>query len=213
MFTHDHPDHLHLEALQTILGRSGTEVIGNGEVAARLGEEGIRVTVMEEGTRQVGAFTLQAIPAAHELILSDATPRNTAFLVNGLALNCGDSFQDPLLAFRGVRLLVLPVMAPFLTELGVMDFARRMVPEAVLPVYDGYAKPFFLTQRYETYAKCSTKPPWTLPEKLAHSGVISWATLIFVSFANLNSGLFLVGVICSPASASYVSTATVPSGS
>ena len=152
VFTHDHPDHLHLEALQTILGRSRAAVIGNGEVAARLGQEGISVTVMEAGTRQVGAFTLQAVPAEHEPILSETTPRNTAFLVNGLALNCGDSFQEPLLAFRGVRLLVLPVMAPFLTELGVLDFARRMAPEAVLPVHDGYAKAFFLAQRYETYA-------------------------------------------------------------
>ena len=152
VLTHDHPDHLHLAALQEIVARSKAVVIANEEVASRLSGEGIQVQVLEQGEHQVGPFSLRAIPAPHEPILSDTLPRNTAFLVNAQALNCGDSFQEPLLEFRGIPLLILPVMAPFLTELGVMDFARRMAPEAVLPVHDGYAKPFFLTQRYETYA-------------------------------------------------------------
>lgn len=92
-----------------------------------------------------------ALPVTHEPILSDSLPRCTAFLVNERVLNPSDSFQSSLFAFEGVELLVLPVMAPFLTELTVVDFARRMRPRQVLPVHDGYAKDFFLEQRYETY--------------------------------------------------------------
>ncbi len=151
--THDHPDHLDVGALKQILELSGAGVVANGEVAAKLGEEGIAATAIEEGELAVGAFTLRATPAAHEAILSDTTPRNTAFLVNGRLLNPGDSFREPLLAFAGVEALVLllPVTAPFLTEIGAFEFAKRMRPAAVLPVHDGFAKEFFLRQRYETY--------------------------------------------------------------
>jgi hypothetical protein len=42
-------------------------------------------------------------------------------------------------------------MAPFLTEIGAHEFARSMRPSHVLPVHDGYARDWFLTQRYDTY--------------------------------------------------------------
>lgn len=151
VITHDHPDHLYLPALKEIVEASGAPVLSNGEVAAKLGAEGIEVDVFEEGTRQVGTFSLQAIPTEHEPILSDELPQHTAFLVDERVLNPGDSFRDTLLPFAGVELLVLPVMAPFLTELGAVDFAHRMRPQGVLPVHDGYARDYFLEQRYETY--------------------------------------------------------------
>jgi L-ascorbate metabolism protein UlaG (beta-lactamase superfamily) len=151
VLTHEHPDHLDVKALRQILSKSGATVIGNGEVAAKLQKEGIEVVIHEEGTRQAGPFTLRAIPAEHQPILSDTLPRNTAFLINERVLNPGDSFAPALLAWKGVELLVLPVMAPFLTELVASDFAKRMQPRQVLPVHDGYAKDFFLKGRYETY--------------------------------------------------------------
>lgn len=151
VITHDHPDHLDTTSLKRILESSSATVIGNSEVVATLRGEGIVATEFEEGTRQVGAFTLRAVPVQHEPILSGTLPRTTTFLVNDRVLNPSDSFGDPLLEFAGIDALVLPVMAPFLTELTVVDFARRMRPHHILPVHDGYAKDFFLQQRYETY--------------------------------------------------------------
>jgi L-ascorbate metabolism protein UlaG (beta-lactamase superfamily) len=81
-------------------------------------------------------------------ILADTTPCHTAFLVDDRVLNCGDSFADPLLPFAGVDTLIMPVMAPFLTEVGAADFARRMRPRQVIPVHDGYENDFFVRQRY-----------------------------------------------------------------
>ena len=152
VITHTHPDHLDLAALEQILTLSGARVIGNGEVAATLQEHGIEVTIIDEGPLTAGAFTLVAIPTPHEPILAASIPRHTAFLVNERVLNCADSFAAPLLPYAGVEVLVLPVMAPFLTEVGVFDFVRRMRPRQVIPVHDGYAKPFFLAQRYDNYA-------------------------------------------------------------
>ena len=47
-------------------------------------------------------------------------------------------------------------MAPFLTEVGAADFARRMRPRQVIPVHDGYAKEFFVRQRHDNYGKVFT---------------------------------------------------------
>lgn len=151
VLTPDHPDHLNIAALKEVVARSGARVLSNGAVASKLRREAVEVTVLEEGMQQAGAFTLWAIPAQHEPILSDSLPHNTAFLVNERVLNPGDSFQPSLFAFRGIELLILPVLAPWLTELAVADFARQMNPKQVLPVHDGYAKDFFLKQCYETY--------------------------------------------------------------
>jgi L-ascorbate metabolism protein UlaG (beta-lactamase superfamily) len=156
VITHSHPDHLALEPLKRILALSGADIVTNGEVAAILHGEGIDVTTIEEGTLTAGAFTLRAIPTPHEAILADTVPRHTAFLVNDRVLNGGDSFADPLLPFAGVEVLIMPVMAPFLTEVGAAAFARRMRPRQVIPVHDGYAKDFFVRQRYDNYDRVFT---------------------------------------------------------
>src|SRR5215213_705757 len=157
VITHSHPDHFALEPLKQILALSGADVVANGEVAALLGDEGIAATMIEEGKLTAGAFTLRAISTPHEAILADTVPRHTAFLVNDRVLNCGDSFADPLLPYAGVEVLIMPVMAPFLTEVGVAAFARQMRPRQVIPVHDGYAKEFFVNQRYDNYARVFTE--------------------------------------------------------
>ena len=156
VITHSHPDHLALEPLKQILALSGADVVTNGEVAAILDDEGIAATTIEEGTLTAGAFRLRAIPTPHEAILADTVPHHTAFLVNDRVLNCGDSFADPLLPYAGVDVAIMPVMAPFLTEVGVAAFARRMRPRQVIPVHDGYAKEFFVNQRYANYDRVFT---------------------------------------------------------
>jgi L-ascorbate metabolism protein UlaG (beta-lactamase superfamily) len=156
VITHGHPDHLALEPLKRMLALSGADVVTNGEVAEILHGEGIDATTIEEGTLTAGAFTLRAIPTPHEAILADTVPRHTAFLVNDRVLNCGDSFAEPLWPYTGVEVLILPVMAPFLTEVGAAAFARRMRPRRVIPVHDGYAKEFFVRQRYDNYVRVFT---------------------------------------------------------
>lgn len=151
LITHAHPDHLDLEALRQIVALSGAVVISNAEVAAKLKPAGLAVQLLEEGVLQRGAFKIQALPVRHEAILDSPLPQMTAFFINDQVLNPADSFAPNLLAFQGVELLVLPVMAPFLTELVVAEFGEKMHPRQILPVHDGYAKPFFLRQRYETY--------------------------------------------------------------
>jgi L-ascorbate metabolism protein UlaG (beta-lactamase superfamily) len=66
VLTHNHPDHIDVQALKRILELSNAEVIGNGEIASVLQPEGIAVRVLDEGTTDAGPFWLRAIPTPHE---------------------------------------------------------------------------------------------------------------------------------------------------
>ena len=154
ILTHQHPDHMDDESLKKILENNGAAVvITNTEIQSRLAEEGITAELLEEGRRAVGGFTLEAVAAEHAKLLNAKTPQNTAYLVNGALLHPGDSYDTSLDVWKGVKVLALPIMAPWTTELETADFASRMQPQQVIPIHDGYAKDFFLKQRYENFKK------------------------------------------------------------
>ena len=154
MLTHRHPDHVDDEALnQIVKNNPAAVVLTNTEIQTHLAKEGIKAEVFEAGRRVVGSFQLEASSAAHAPILNAGIPQNTAYIVNELFLHPGDSFDHSLDAYKGIRVLALPVMAPWTTELQVAEFARRLAPEQIIPIHDGYAKEFFLKQRYENFQK------------------------------------------------------------
>jgi L-ascorbate metabolism protein UlaG (beta-lactamase superfamily) len=149
--THTHPDHFDVPAIKKIIELSGATIIGNDEIAEGLRSAGIPVTLLEDGKQTCGAFRLTALPAKHQPILSATLPKNTSFLVNETLLNGGDSFDPILETYRGIETLAVPVQAPYLTELHVMDYIMRIHPKRVIPIHDGYAKDFFIEQRYDNY--------------------------------------------------------------
>ena len=151
MITHDHPDHLDPNALCQILAPSNARVVTKGEVTARLAGEGIDAMTVEDVMVTAGAFSLRAIPVRPEPMLRPTLPQVTAFLVDGQVLNVSNSFVDDLKTFVGTDLLIVPVMAPFLTEFTVAAFVREMRPRNVIPVHDGYARNCFRPQRYDAF--------------------------------------------------------------
>ncbi len=156
VLTHTHPDHVEPDALRRILSLSGARVVGSEATVAWLREHSIGADAFADGETTVGAFSLRTVVAPHEPIVGDAPPPNTAVLVNGRFLNPGDSFAASLDAFAGVEALAVPVLAPFLTEPDVVAFVERMRPAHVLPVHDGYAYPWFVAQRYDTFEPALT---------------------------------------------------------
>lgn len=151
--THAHPDHLDIAALKQILALSGATVLTNRDGQTKLAAEGIAATVLETGSYQTKACTITAYPATHAAILANELPQNTAYLVNDLFLNPGDSFDASLGALRGKTALAVATSAPWNTEIMVADFVRMMQPRHVIPVHDGYVKPFFIQQRYANYTQ------------------------------------------------------------
>lgn len=151
ILTHQHPDHVDMNALKSILAESGASVITNSEGKAALAKENIEVRVVEEGSYSTKNFTIRALSAQHEKILSPSLPQNTAYILNDVFLNPGDSFASLLSPLKGIQVLALPVSAPWTTEIGVAEFAQMIAPQMVIPVHDGYVKDFFLKQRYANY--------------------------------------------------------------
>lgn len=154
ILTHRHPDHVDDDALKKIVeNNQSAAVLTNSEIQSHLAEAGIKAEVFETGRRTIGGFALEAIGAEHAPILNAKTPQNTAYVVNGRLLHPGDSFEHSLDAYQGIEALALPIMAPWTTELEVAEFARRLSPRFIIPIHDGYAKEFFLKQRYENFQK------------------------------------------------------------
>jgi L-ascorbate metabolism protein UlaG (beta-lactamase superfamily) len=151
--THNHPDHLDIENIQKIIGLSRAAIYTNAEVGKELTAAGLECLLVEEGQLTIGPYNLQAINVTHEPLLDSPVPDMQAYVVDDIVLNPADSFEEKLYRFKNIPLLILPIMAPFTTEIKVAEFADQMKPKAILPVHDGYARPFFLNQRYENYSR------------------------------------------------------------
>lgn len=158
ILTHYHPDHTDEDALEDIIDRNpDVEVLSNSEIHKKLVDEDIASRVFESGNISFGGFKLEALDAPHEKLLADSVPQNVAYLVNDIFLHPGDSLSENLYAKKGVKVLGLPLMAPWATELQIFEFAVNMQPEIVIPIHDGFAKDFFLQSRYQNFEKFLAK--------------------------------------------------------
>ena len=153
IITHIHPDHLDIENIKKIVSTSNAAIHTNRQVGEQLDKEGIIWHLIEPGIINIGPFELEAIAVIHEPILDNPLPDMLAFVINNKVLYPVDSMQDSLLKYKGIELLLMVTMAPFANELRIAAFADQLQPKQILPVHDGYAKPFFIKQRYEACLK------------------------------------------------------------
>jgi len=153
VITHIHPDHFDISILKQILALNNVPVYTNAQVGEALAKADIPHTVWSDGVYNLGPFKLEAITVKHELILDNPLPQMTGFIINDKVLHPVDSMEDALLQYKGIELLIMVTMAPFTNELRITDFADKLQPKQILPVHDGYAKDFFIEQRYEAYQK------------------------------------------------------------
>ena len=153
IITHIHPDHLDIENLKKIIKLSGATVLTNKQVGEKLASENIQFSLLCNGLSQIGPFKLEAFTVVHELIMDNPLPQMTGLLINDKVLHPVDSMEDALLKYKGIELLIMVSMAPFANEPRIAAFADALQPKQILPVHDGYAKEFFIKQRYEAYTK------------------------------------------------------------
>ena len=153
IITHIHPDHLDIENLRIIAQLSGASVLTNKQVGEKLNEANIPFELLCNGKQQLGPFKLEAFTVVHELILDNPLPQMTGLLINDKVLHPVDSMEDDLLKYKDIELLIMVSMAPFANEIRISGFADKLQPKQILPVHDGYAKEFFIKQRYEAYTR------------------------------------------------------------
>ncbi|RVT99797.1 MBL fold metallo-hydrolase [Mucilaginibacter limnophilus] len=167
VITHIHPDHYDAEILKSILTLNNNAVVyTNKQVGGQMDKDGIAYQIVETGDLTLGPFALTAFPLTHEPLLDNPIPEMTGFVINGKVLHPVDALSDEMPQYKGIELLLLVTMAPFTNELKIAAFADKMQPKQILPVHDGYARDFFVKQRYANYKKHFDKQGITFHEIL-----------------------------------------------
>ncbi|MEO3743866.1 MBL fold metallo-hydrolase [Plantactinospora sp. B5E13] len=142
LITHEHADHLDVDALAETLGRRPSVTVHtHPEVAIRLDAlDGVVHTVRSGDTFEAAGFRIRAYGGWHAEIHPDI-PRvvNLGFLVNDSVYHPGDSFDVP--EGAQVETLFVPISGPWLKLSESVDFVRAVGPRRAYALHDGLLGP------------------------------------------------------------------------
>ena len=126
--THEHGDHVNPEFVRWVTDRGqDVTVYSNEAVRDLLAEHGIEV---DTGTPS-GAGVEDVL---HGKLPTGATPPNRSFTIEGVLTHPGDS-REPT---KTAPVLALPLLVPWDSATGAVEFARRLQPRQVVPIHDFY---------------------------------------------------------------------------
>ncbi len=128
LITHEHADHVDPAFLRWLIDRSPElSIYSNQAVSDLLGHQGIEVST-EVPDR------VEAEDVLHNVNPAGASPPNRAFTVEGVLTHPGDSRQPT----RTAATLAVPLMVPWDSTTGAIEFVRRLGPAQVVPIHDSY---------------------------------------------------------------------------
>lgn len=145
IITHQHSDHLDLGLLSEVLKNNPKARVITHEGPAKLLERaGVEHQLVDEGdSAKVGDAVIEAFNAPHQPIYHDFNMvKNMGFMIDDFCF-AGDSLHLP---HDRVKVLALPVVAPWLKISEALDYALKIKPQICLPVHDGFLKsggPFY----------------------------------------------------------------------
>jgi len=137
LITHEHPDHLNLDALtEKLAGRPEVRIFTHAEVLPKLGDLASVTTTVDTGEEFTAAgFAVRAYGGRHAVIHPDIpTVANLGYLVDGSVYHPGDSFDVP--ADATVDTLFVPVSAPWLKMAESVEFVRAVKPRRAFALHD-----------------------------------------------------------------------------
>ncbi|OLE30324.1 MAG: MBL fold metallo-hydrolase [Actinobacteria bacterium 13_1_20CM_3_71_11] len=137
LITHEHPDHLNLDALtEKLAGRPEVRIFTHDEVLPKLGDLASVTTTVDSGEEFTAAgFAVRAYGGRHALIHPDIpSVANLGYLVDGSVYHPGDSFDVP--ADATVDTLFVPVSAPWLKAAESVEFVRAVKPRRAFALHD-----------------------------------------------------------------------------
>jgi L-ascorbate metabolism protein UlaG (beta-lactamase superfamily) len=136
--THEHRDHVHPAFVSWLIDRRSDLVVhANEAVASLLAKEGIEVT-----TGVPDGVSVEDV--LHAMLPNGATPPNRAFTIEGLLTHPGDSREST----SSAPILALPLLVPWDSARGAVEFAMRLGPRQVVPIHD-----FYLTDSARTWVR------------------------------------------------------------
>jgi hypothetical protein len=128
LITHEHADHVDPAFLRWLIDRSPeVSIYSNPAVSDMLAPHGIEVSTEAPDWVQVEDVLHNVNPAG-------ASPPNRAFTVEGVLTHPGDS-REPT---KTAPTLAVPLMVPWDSTTGAIEFVRRLGPDLVLPIHDSY---------------------------------------------------------------------------
>lgn len=133
--THEHMDHFDEEKLKAIIDQNPDAIIyGPADVVAKIPELPAH-TVSAGDTIEVGGFSLKFIGGVHATIHKDFHPQfqNVGIIVNDLLYHPGDSLALP---DQPIKVLSVPIVAPWEKVSESMDFMMNIKPEIAFPSHD-----------------------------------------------------------------------------
>ncbi|MGK5442215.1 MBL fold metallo-hydrolase [Micromonospora sp. URMC 105] len=138
LITHEHPDHVDVEALTRALDRRPFTVHGPASLAGVLGDAAEVLTVVTPGE----SFTAAGVPVRahggrHAVIHPDIpVVENIGYLFNDVVYHPGDALFVP--DDVQVDTLFAPIHAPWSKFSEVLDFIRAVAPRRAYALHDGY---------------------------------------------------------------------------
>lgn len=136
--THEHSDHLDPSALDAIIARSPDAVIyAHESITSQLSDNFMTTPVAAGETVSATPFSLEFFGGEHAVI-HESYPdlANLGVMINDCVYYPGDSFTAP---NRPVKVLALPVTAPWMKIAEAMDFVSEVKPKLAFPTHDAIA--------------------------------------------------------------------------
>lgn len=142
LITHEHTDHVDPVAVVDAMRANGRlQTWGPKAVVDQLTSAGVpaeRVHALESGdSATIVGFSVRAFGGAHALV-HPAIPvaPNLAYLIDDAVLHPGDSFT-PVPDGVAVKVLLLPVSAPWMAFREAVDYLHAVAPGVAVPIHDG----------------------------------------------------------------------------
>ncbi|WP_200209470.1 MBL fold metallo-hydrolase [Micromonospora coerulea] len=137
LITHEHPDHVNVEALTRALDRRPIPVHGPASLTGLLGDAAGALSAVEPGQSFTAAgVAVRAYGGQHAVIHQDIpVVDNLGYLINDVVYHPGDALVVP--EDVQVDTLFAPIHAPWSKFSEVVDFIRAVAPRRAYALHDG----------------------------------------------------------------------------
>lgn len=126
LFTHEHPDHMHLPFVKEIVEKfPQVKIITNPSIVALLAKEGIKASSNEDEM-----VKLEFVP--HEKLWDKEPPEHVCVTVFDKLTHTGDSIH----LTKTADVLALPLTAPWGSTTDAVNKALSLKPKVIVPIHD-----------------------------------------------------------------------------
>jgi L-ascorbate metabolism protein UlaG (beta-lactamase superfamily) len=138
LVTHQHPDHVDLDKLPTLLDRNPDAALHSDPgTADQLEQRGLPVQVAREGDVLDLGTRVRVVGRDHAVIHPDVPGiPNTGYLVADRLFHPGDALTVP---DTDVDLLAVPAVAPWSKIAETVDYLRAVRPRTAVPIHEKVA--------------------------------------------------------------------------